>query len=142
MLREQLDFSVIALVMFGYSKSATGLRIERYARNRDTSRAADNDGVVSNGPILADAPERRPTTSAARFVRRLRAEGVPANLSSNAGGFVCNHVLYKALATTPMLDAPAVVSFAHVPDWEQHPDRAAILKGAGLIVRWVTGTVS
>ena len=83
---------------------------ERHGRNLIDARIPDNagrqptPGPIDGGPVLRPA-----TLDVDDLVVRLRAEGLPAEVSEDAGGFVCNRVAV-ALAD---LEVPA--AFVHVP---------------------------
>ncbi|MHB8448989.1 MAG: pyroglutamyl-peptidase I [Mycobacteriales bacterium] len=89
-----------ALLMFGYAKDVPLLRLERYARNVNLSRAADNDGLIFHGSIAAHGPRIRATSfDVDQIAGDLNRQGMSITISEDAGGYVCNHVYYVALAT-------------------------------------------
>jgi pyroglutamyl-peptidase len=92
----------------------TRMRVERVARNRDTSPAADVDGRVGGDrAIHPGGPTAIPTRLPARAVLEALSEaGFNACLSDDAGGYLCNHVFYVALDETP---ASVPAGFVHVP---------------------------
>jgi pyroglutamyl-peptidase len=48
-------------------------------------------------------------------VEALRAEGIPAASSRDAGGFLCNHVFYVLMRTLEQERRAARGGFVHVP---------------------------
>jgi pyroglutamyl-peptidase len=68
------------------------------------------DRVVEDGP-----PYRIATISPLLMLERLQESGIPAEVSTDAGGYLCNWVLYHALAFAE--DQPALqgVGFLHIP---------------------------
>ena len=100
-----------AVVHFGVAGKAQALRIETRARNRTTRRVPDADGQFPLHRELArsDPRFRRVTLSPRRLCERARASGCRTQLSSDAGSYLCNAVLWHSLA----LGMPAV--FIHWP---------------------------
>jgi pyroglutamyl-peptidase len=116
---------------FGVSAQATGFVIERqgasacrmvpdaagvlppvtapavWAANPTTAPAPVAD-LVGDGPTV---PARVPV---ARIVDGLARLGLPVAVSDDAGGYLCNAVLYQSL-TLPTAVRPPVVGFVHVP---------------------------
>lgn len=101
---------------FGVSGRATGFEIETRGRNRcsqseDASGRMPNDECVSPG-----GPEYLPATvPAAHIVGRLRRRGLPAQLSRDAGGYLCNALLYRSLEIARASGAPGRSGFVHLP---------------------------
>jgi pyroglutamyl-peptidase len=65
---------------------------------------------------MADGPARigvsLPTR---RILWSLRSRGIPAKLSMDCGGYICNAVLYHALAFTRATGRSRRLGFVHVP---------------------------
>lgn len=122
-----------ALLMFGYTHDATGLRLEKYARNRDNARAIDNDGQLGTTPIVSGAPARLVSTVALPVFEYLLAKGAPVTFSTNAGGYVCNHLYYRVLLQREAALSPRSTLFVHVSSWERSAERESILHGARLL---------
>jgi pyroglutamyl-peptidase len=86
-----------AAIHFGVSGRASGFEIEMRGHNRRAA-IADAAGVVPqvrhldpDGPPVL--PSRLPID---RILMALRAHGLPVSLSRDAGGYLCNAVLYHA----------------------------------------------
>lgn len=99
-----------AVLALGEAGRRAAVTPERSARNLVDARIPDNDGVQPRGVPIDDGPERR----AARFdvdamVEAIRAVGVRAEASDDAGGFVCNRVAYELARS----ELPG--GFLHVP---------------------------
>lgn len=121
------EHSPDAVVLTGLAAGRSAVTPERVAINvRDIGGegVADNAGaapedepVVEGGPdgLFSTLPNRR-------IVERLRADGLPAELSATAGTFICNETLYAVLhSLRPVgLGAPPV-GFVHVPDVDVLP---------------------
>ncbi|HEY1310245.1 MAG TPA: pyroglutamyl-peptidase I, partial [Pseudolabrys sp.] len=86
-----------ALLMFGLATQAAHLRVETCARNI-LAPLADADGNVPD--MRAIAPGRQATlwlpTPARQLLAAVRAAHVKATLSSDAGGYLCNYVCWRA----------------------------------------------
>ena len=102
------------LLMVGQAGGRAAVTPERVAINVDDSAAADNAGEVrQNRPISPDGPAAYfATLPIHRIVDAIKAAGIPAAISNSAGTFVCNHLMYTALAR---VKPPAIAGFVHVP---------------------------
>src|SRR5262249_27175491 len=91
---------------------------------------APHAGAGGEGPDAAPPPRRRPaarrlaragavrrraTWAATDVVASLRRAGIPARESRDAGGFLCNAVLYAALSHPVVRRKRLPVTFLHVP---------------------------
>jgi pyroglutamyl-peptidase len=125
-----------AILMFGYSSRAAGLRIEQLAHNRDNASGADRDGVRGQkGPIILDGPSSYQSSAPAmELYDRLARRHLPVELSSDAGGFVCNHAYFLALHHGAIHGIPKACVFVHVPRWKGTPIESGVLAGAKLLV--------
>ncbi len=89
-----------ALVLcIGEAGERNELCIERVATNLCNARVADNDGAlplnaksINGGPAAYFA-----TLPVNAMLVALREAGLPAEISNNAGSFVCNHVFYALM---------------------------------------------
>ncbi len=102
--------------------------VERFARNLDDAAAADNDGALRTAlRISRTAPEwLEAAAPVSAMARAIKEAGIPARVSRNAGGFVCNHLYFGALQylSDKRLAIPAV--FVHLPVTpEQTPGASA-----------------
>jgi pyroglutamyl-peptidase len=113
-----------ALLMTGQAARRAAVCVERFARNLDDAVALDNHGVLRRAiRISASGPEwltaAAPVTA---IVRAIRAAGIRARPSTNAGGFVCNHLYFGALLYLGSLKSPIPAAFVHLPATpEQNP---------------------
>jgi pyroglutamyl-peptidase len=106
------------ILHFGVSSQAQGFVIETRAFNQ-TSARPDCAGVMPAGRCVRSSGRGVLGSSlpASRLVRRLRMERIPAELSADAGRYLCNAVLFESLA---LADAAAPsraprVGFIHIP---------------------------
>ena len=103
-----------AILHFGVAKRATGFEIETRAVNMSGPKP-DQAGVARPGRRLAHsgAPVLHPALPPAILLRALRLAGFPAQLSRNAGRYLCNALYYWSL--TDAAATGALVSFIHLP---------------------------
>jgi pyroglutamyl-peptidase len=113
--------SPIVVLQFGVSPRAKGFVLETRARNQRDIAAADAIGcqpqaaeIVAGGPDILHS-----ALPVVALVTRLRAMGLPAVRSHNAGKYLCNALLYQGLCQSTAIDAPPnrqrVVGFIHLP---------------------------
>jgi pyroglutamyl-peptidase len=104
------------VVCFGQADGRPGISVERFAHNLDSADPVDNDGVTSGAEIDANGPVAyRSTLPVAAIVAALRADGIPAFESRDAGGFLCNHVFYVLMRVLDEERPDALGGFVHVP---------------------------
>ena len=106
-----------ALLMTGQAARRAVVCVERFARNLDDASAPDNDGDLRRALRISRAAAEwlEATAPAGAIARAMKDAGIPARLSRNAGGFVCNHLYFGALhyLSDKRLAIPAV--FVHLP---------------------------
>jgi pyroglutamyl-peptidase len=93
-------------------RGAATIYIETTARNRDGATKADNAGITRAAqPIAASGPATIAATFPAQALcDSLKDAGFDAQLSDDAGAYLCNHLFYQA-----SLDARFPYGFVHVP---------------------------
>jgi pyroglutamyl-peptidase len=119
-------------VCFGLADTRTAVSIERFAHNLDESSTTDNDNAPGSGKEIDPAGPLayRSTLPVDEIVAQLQAADIPAEVSRDAGGFLCNHVFYVLMQALP---ANKIGGFVHVPPLEALPlDR--LLHAARVIV--------
>lgn len=101
---------------FGVSSRATGYEIEARGRNR-RARNPDAAGCLPEADtICAQSPTHlHARLSAGEIAARLRSRGVAANVSRDAGGYLCNALLFHVLARARRHGHPRRAGFIHVP---------------------------
>lgn len=114
-----------AVVATGLAKNRSELTVERIGINWVDARIPDNDGVTLRAQrIDRTGPDglfsRLPVSA---LVRAAEAAGVPARISSSAGEYVCNYLLYQLLHTHPQLPA----GFVHLQSAQMFPGILAML---------------
>ncbi len=92
------------------------LRIETRARNA-LSLLPDAGGtaprrltIAAGGPAALAMP-----APAHRLLAAVRATGVPAALSRDAGRYLCNYLCWRAAEAAGKSDGPRLAAFVHVP---------------------------
>jgi pyroglutamyl-peptidase len=109
-----VDFDIV--LMLGVNTGEWDWRIERLGTNADQPESVDMDGEISNGgPIIPDEPQELECTLPVwRLVAALKNAGVPAVASNSAGGYLCNHVLFRSLSR--LRTSPGTIAgFVHIP---------------------------
>ncbi|MBX9924731.1 MAG: pyroglutamyl-peptidase I [Hyphomicrobiaceae bacterium] len=107
------------VIHFGVSAAATGFVIERCARNVCQAHM-DAAGNSPPSGSLGSAETRRANLPVTLIRERLaKAEvdaghGLPVTTSDDAGGYLCNAVLYRTLSL-PEAVRPQMAGFIHVP---------------------------
>ena len=100
------------IVHIGVAGRRRELSIETVAHNRRSSRHPDASGrapaILRSGTVARHAI--RAEWGARKLAMELRRAGVPASQSRDAGAYVCNALLYRALDSRL---APAL--FIHIP---------------------------
>lgn len=106
-----------ALIMFGLAARSRHIRIEMRARNALTGRLADASGHLPDAREIA--PGERVTlrlvAPAQALVAAVRAAGLSAALSGDAGDYLCNYLCWRAGSVAQSNGHPRLVAFVHVP---------------------------
>ena len=103
------------VVCIGQAEGRASISIETRAQNLDDANLADNVGVTRSGQTISNpgAPELPTTLPVDALLAQLSSAGIPAESSSSAGTFVCNHIFY---VMQQLLEGTDVRSgFIHVP---------------------------
>lgn len=118
---ERLDILVAdirpnLMLHFGVARDCPGFRIETRAQNA-CHVTEDAAGLKPAAAWLVEnsAPSRSVTLPGKQIVARLTALGLPAHLSDDAGGYLCNAVLYHALNYAGTAPQPCRAGFIHIP---------------------------
>jgi pyroglutamyl-peptidase len=106
-----------ALLMTGQAARRAVVCVERFAHNLDDATAPDNDGALRRAlRISRAAPEWLETTASVRTIARaITGAGIPARVSRDAGGFVCNHLYFGALQYLSDKRSAIPAVFVHLP---------------------------
>ncbi|MGM9636631.1 MAG: pyroglutamyl-peptidase I [Eubacteriales bacterium] len=103
------------IISVGQAAGRKAITPELIAINLMHGRSADNDGVICrNRPVIPDDPAAYfSTLPVFDMVDALTKAGYPAELSTTAGTYVCNTLMYCLLYRTKGSQVPA--GFIHVP---------------------------
>jgi pyroglutamyl-peptidase len=105
------------ILMFGVAARARRLRIETFARNALSRAHKDAAGhLPAQALIEHSGPARLPLRAPARrLLDAARASGFAAEISRNAGDYLCNYLCWHASRITASSRAARLVAFVHVP---------------------------
>ncbi|HZL40365.1 MAG TPA: pyroglutamyl-peptidase I [Pseudolabrys sp.] len=114
-----------ALLMFGLATKAPRLRVEMCARNI-LAPLADADGIVPDMRPIAPGRQAalRLATPARQLLAAASAAHVKAALSSDAGGYLCNYLCWRAAMAARLPHGPHLAAFIHVPAGQNPADLA------------------
>ncbi len=107
----------VLVLHFGVTRETAGLRIETRGGNA-CQLTSDAAGLTPLAPYLRQdgADWHSVTIPTGAIVARLTALGLPAALSDDAGGYLCNALLYHSLADCGALPgANYRCGFIHIP---------------------------
>ncbi|MBI5305574.1 MAG: pyroglutamyl-peptidase I [Chloroflexi bacterium] len=106
-----------AVVMLGEASHRAVMSLERVAINLLDFRIADNAGAqIVDEPIVHDAPAAYFSTLPLRAMRdAIIAAGVPVELSSSAGTFLCNQAMFTMLHHLAQTKSRTMAGFIHLP---------------------------
>ncbi len=103
------------VVCIGQAEGRASISIETRAQNLDDANLADNSGETRSGqPISSHGKAELPTTLPVdALLEQLFSAGIPAESSTSAGTFVCNHIFY--VMQELLADTDVRSGFIHVP---------------------------
>jgi pyroglutamyl-peptidase len=130
---------------FGVASGALGFRLETEARNMCRASPDEMNRLPSTAVLLDEGVEAFPVTiDASSIAAHLEAKGYPASLSRDAGGYLCNAVLYHSLLHAERRGNVCRVGFIHIPaDLTKPPlTLPATVAGALEIVKFALEDVS
>ena len=125
-IKEYDKVSPMAVIMLGQAGGRSGISIETTGKNLMNARIPDvsgympqNEKIVSGGEdfIISTLPNDR-------IINKLSEKEIPALISSDAGGYVCNSLLYTMLyynkgnVPTGFIHVPYVKEQGHSPFME------------------------
>jgi pyroglutamyl-peptidase len=108
-----------ALVMTGYSRQASALQLECAATDLREPARADAAGFAPSERASAITSLACPNVDFAALREALAVAGIAAELSHDAGSYVCNHLLFSALNRLADTQTPALL--VHLPAIEGTP---------------------
>lgn len=106
-----------ALLMFGLAPRAKKIRVETRARNAASILPDVGGASPRNHSVEAGAPATLALPAPARrLLGAVRTALVPAALSHDAGGYLCNYLCWQAVEAARRPRGPRVAAFIHVPN--------------------------
>ncbi len=112
-IASDLSMPFDGMIHLGQSAKATGIELEQFALN---AKRDMNDPKDLYSPIEQDGPAAyRSQLPLASFTDTIRNEGIPAKVSTNAGTYLCNAMLYWSHYFSHAWDVPALSTFVHLP---------------------------
>lgn len=104
------------VLILGVAPGRRVVDVETRAVNAASSRPDAGRGHSPHRRLLPrGAPEHASTAPAMPLLRALRATGIPARRSRDAGRYLCNASLYLTLEQFAGRDGPRPVIFIHLP---------------------------
>jgi pyroglutamyl-peptidase len=104
------------LLMFGLAARSRTLRIETRARNALALLPHATGGALRRAVIATGGKTTlRLPVPAGRLLAALRAERLPVTLSHDAGKYLCNYLIWRAVETAATESGPRLVAFVHLP---------------------------
>ena len=99
----------------GQAGGRAAITPERIAINVDDYRIPDNEGnQVTDQPVVVDGPDAYFSTLPIKaMTKAIQDKGIPAQVSSTAGTYVCNHLFYGIQHY--LRDSNIGHGFVHIP---------------------------
>jgi pyroglutamyl-peptidase len=109
------ELSPDAVLMLGLAAGRTKISVERVAIN--CCAGADSSGKqYEDAPIEPAGDDAYFATLPLRaIVERLKGDGLPAEISSSAGTYVCNYVMYRVLHAFKRRGPAVPAGLIHLP---------------------------
>ncbi len=109
-----------AVLMLGVAAGSQEWRVERIGWNANEAVRPDAFGQMPDSVINAMMPASLPSTLPNQAIAAaIRGEDLPVIESDSAGRYLCNYLLFSALAEVRKRNNSARVGFLHVPADEQ-----------------------
>lgn len=123
LLRALRDLLPDALVMLGEAAGSTAIRLECIAWNELDFSIPDAAGRQPRScPIDEGGPPTMEATMPWKTIlAELQADGHPVSLSENAGRYLCNQVMFRALAWIGKHHPSCRAGFIHLPLASDYP---------------------
>lgn len=102
------------VIATGLANGRAAITPERVAINVEDARIPDNDGDQPSDRVIGNAPAYFTGLPIKKIVERVRAAGIPSELSNSAGTYVCNSLMYQLMDAVEGTDVLA--GFIHVPN--------------------------
>lgn len=122
------EFNPDLVILTGLAKNRQDLSVERIGINWVDARIPDNDGVtLTSRKIDEHGPDGLFTTiSVNELISLTENMGGRMKLSTSAGEYVCNELLYKVLCYTK--NKKTLVTFIHFPGLVSYDDTNRLME--------------
>lgn len=116
------EFSPDIIILTGYAKNRKTLTVERIGINWVDARIPDNKGAIKKSQkIDAEGPDGLFTTvDISKLIELAEKSGVELKISTSAGEYVCNELLYRVLCYSQ--NKKTAVTFIHIPRLDHYDD--------------------
>jgi pyroglutamyl-peptidase len=132
LLSERIDeLSPDMIIGSGLASGVQRIRIESVGRNFMNGKYADAEGrMPDNEPLVRGGkPWYRTNSDNVLLADSLYAAGIPAEVSVDAEGFICNSLIYLTAKRISDEDLPIRFAFFHTPWTEDYLDRIELEPG-------------
>lgn len=126
------------VLSFGVGRQRALLRLEQCGANLDDCPVADNAGQVRQGKVISTRdPEVLCSPFKLTSLRdQLRSKRLTADLSDNAGRYLCNHLLFHGLKMSQRSQRPFRFQFVHVSARSSQNHQKRLLAALHIIAAW------
>ena len=125
-IKEYDKLNPMAVIMLGQAGGRNGISIETTGKNQMNARIPDANGYLPQNERIVSYGEESITSTLpnVKIIDALNSINIPVSLSSDAGGYVCNTLLYSMLyynkgsIPTGFIHVPYVKEQGHSPFME------------------------
>ncbi len=106
-----------AILMLGLANKRSYISVESQGLNK-CGQTADNAGRQAPGTCIDEQGDAAiaSTLPVEEIVKSIEALGLPVQISDDAGGYLCNFAIYKALSWAKAERPNVPVGFIHLPN--------------------------
>lgn len=123
------------VLCLGLAAATKGIRIETQAHNKLNVKLTDADGNHPAGVIDSSGTEKMIVTLPVHdLAQRLKNKNFPVEMSKDAGGFVCENILYHALRRASATDPQPMTGFIHIGYPKDAMSKVRQIEGIKLIL--------
>lgn len=110
------DHKPAGVICLGLWPGEPMIRLERFGLNKNDFEIPDNVGILAHEEIEPGGPTARAASLPLEQIQtQLLKEGIPTRLSSSAGNFLCNALLYTTLGLLEKKGLRTPCGFIHIP---------------------------
>ncbi len=135
-LSEKIDkFSPDIILSSGLASRIPRIRIEAIGRNIMNGKYSDAEGMLPNGePIIkGDKTEYLTNVNCIELANALYDSGIPAEVSVDAEGFICNSLIYQTARKIHKEKLLTKFAFFHTPWTEDYMNKIDLEQGKAAI---------